>query len=439
MVSELSTLGGFVAILLSLVVPSPAFARPEVCDEVQREIDALALAPEPEVLMTLAPHFSPAAIDALLRTARTAPMTTAHGAYMALGLSRMAIALQRLRVERPPPDRRLSWSLAMMALGDVVGTSTITQALLEGDVEVRRLTAEALAIMPQKRPRTILYEALVDDDPQVKLTAAEVHVKWWSARARRVLIDMLSDRDAGRAERAARALFEQDHRFRPDELASLPEGVVAQALVSNAVHRVRVAKAIRGQLMNQKPIVRSSALAALLATGGLDSPASVTRWAKRARPRYGEEVDGQAAMAIALKNAGSVDALEKLEPAAVPSAAQVLWAFSGAGAPQNQLEPDHARSIEHVMEAWIGQGLLDDPSQARVLQAMATSDPLAGLALARSRMQGPEGRALGEALEIMARIGGDADVPALMAVAKKAHDPKIRASAWRAASEVCKR
>ena len=425
--------------LFLLATTSEANARPEVCGEVQREIDALAAAPEPEVLMTLAPHFSPAALDTLLQQARTAGLPTAHGAYMALGLSRLATGLQRLRTEPVPADRRLSWSLAMLAFGDAAGTATVARALVEGTLETRRLVSGALAQMPQKRPRTILYEALIDDDPQVRLTAAEVHVRFWSHRARRVLIEMLSDRDPARAERAARALFEQDHRFRPEELASLPEGVVAQALVSNAVKRARVAKTVRSQLMHPKPIVRSSALAALIATGGIDAPKGVTQWARRARPKFGEEVDGQAAMAIALKSAAGVDPLGKLGPTAVASAVQVLWAFSGAGAPYNQLEPEHARSIERVIEGWIAQGLLDEPTQARVLEAMAQTDQLAGLALARARLVGPEGRGSFTALSIILRYGGPADVPVLSSVAKKTRDPKIRASAWRAAAEVCKR
>jgi HEAT repeat protein len=399
----------------------------------------LASAPEAEVLIALAPHFSPVALDALFRIAKNGQMPTAHGAYMALGLSKLATGLQRLRTEPPPPDRRLSWSLAMLAFGDGVGTTTITRALVHGHLDQRRMVADALAMMPQKRPRTILYEALVDDDPQVRLTAAEVHVRFWSHRARRVLIEMVSDRDQTLAERAARSLFEQDHRFRPEELARLPEAVAAPALVANAVKRVRVANAVRGQLMHAKPLVRSSALAALIAIGGMDAPKGVNAWAKRARPKFGEEVDGQAAMAIALKNTVGVEGLTKLAPTAVPSAAQVLWAFSGAGAPHNQLEPDHARSLEAAIETWIAQGLLDDPTQARVLEAMATTDPYAGLALARARVVGAEGRAQTMALNIIARLGGITDVPVLSSVAKKATNPRVRAASWRAASEVCRR
>jgi hypothetical protein len=399
----------------------------------------LAAAPEAEVLIALAPHFSPGALDALFRIAKSGQMPTAHGAYMALGLSKLATGLQRLRTEPPPPDRRLSWSLAMLAFGDGVGTTTITRALVHGHLDQRRMVADALAMMPQKRPRTILYEALVDDDPQVRLLAAEVHVRFWSHRAKRVLIEMVSDRDQTLAERAARSLFEQDHRFRPEELARLPEAVAAPALVANAVKRVRVANAVRGQLMHAKPLVRSSALAALIAIGGMDAPKGVNAWAKRARPKFGEEVDGQAAMAIALKNTVGVEGLTKLAPTAVPSAAQVLWAFSGAGAPHNQLEPDHARSLEAAIETWIAQGLLDDPTQARVLEAMATTDPFAGLALARARVVGPEGRAQMMALDIIARLGGSADISVLSSVAKKATNPRVRAASWRAASEVCRR
>jgi hypothetical protein len=209
--------------------------------------------------------------------------------------------------------------------------------------------------------------------------------------------------------------------------------------VANAVKRSRVAKTIKNQLMHAKPIVRSSALAALIATGGMDAPRGVTAWAKRARPKYGEEVDGQAAMAIALKNTGGVDGLTKLAPTAVPSAAQVLWAFSGAGPPYNQLDPEHARSLEAAIESWMLQGLLDDPTQARVLEALATTDAVAGLALARARAVGGEGRALSMALQIIGRIGGSADVPVLVSVARKAKDPRVRAASWRAAAEVCRR
>jgi HEAT repeat protein len=426
--------------LFLLASPSVALARPEACGEVQREIDRLASAAEPEVLMDLAPHFSPAALDELLRVARTGPAPLAHGAYMALGLSRLAAGLKRLRAEPPPPaDRRLSWSLAMLALGDGTGTGTITAALVRGPLEQRRMVAHALALMPQKRPRTILYEALVDEDPQVRLTAAEVHVRFWSHRARRVLIEMMSDRDPVLAERAALALYEQDHRFRPEELAGLPEGVAAPALVANAVKRVRVARSVKSQLMHTKRIVRSSALAALVALGAMDAPREVQAWARRARPRFGNEVDGQAAMAIALKNAVGVEGLLKLEAGAVPSAAQVLWAFAGAGAPYNQLDPEHARSLESAVESWVAQGLLDDRAQSRVLEAMAATDPLAGLALARSRAVGPEGGALLTALAIIERIGGSADVQVLSTVAKKTTNPRTRAAAWRAGSEVCRR
>lgn len=423
--------------LLGLLLPSGASA--DVCGEVQREIDALAETTEPVVLITLGPHYGSSAIDALLETARTGPPEAARGAYLALGLSRLAPALRAIRATPPPKGGdALSWSLAMLALGDAAGTGTISRALLSEPLSTRRMTAEALAKMPQKRPRTILYQGLTDEDPQVRLTAAEVHVRHYSRRARRVLVEMLSSPVEAYRIRAARALAEQRHRFRPEELSALPAPVVGPAFVANAARRGRIAKLARVQLNSSKAEARGAALAALVAIGA-ESPAAVARWEKRTKARFGPDVSGQAAMASALLGTAGVEALDALEPELVPAAAAVLWAFTGAGPPRNRLEPDHAHLLARVVERWIVQGFLDDARQAQVLSAMAAADPLAGLSLARARVLGPEGAALEAALEVMARTAAERDVPALMAAARRAKDPALRAQAWRAASEVCRR
>lgn len=425
--------------LALLGVALPGAARADVCQEVQREVDALAESTDPTVLVTLGPYYSAGAVTKLLETARSGPEDAVRGAYLGLGLSRLAPALRAIRTT-PPKGRsaRLSWSLAMLALGDAAGTGTISAALSSGSVSTRRSIAEALAKMPQKRPRMILYHGLTDEDAQVRLTAAEVHVRHYSRRARRVLVEMLSSPIESFRIRAARALDAQGHRFRPESLSKLPSAVAGPAFVANATKRGRIAKLARSQLNSAKPEARGAALAALVAIGA-ESPAAIARWARRGKARFGADVTGQAAMATALLGPRGVDALGELDPALVPAAAGVLWAFTGAGPPVNRLEPDHAHLLARVVERWIVQGFLEDPLQARVLTAMAAADPLAGLSLARARVLGPEGDALTAALQVMADTAVERDVPALMAAARRAEDPAIQAQAWRAAAEVCRR
>jgi hypothetical protein len=116
-----------------------------------------------------------------------------------------------------------------------------------------------------------------------------------------------------------------------------------------------------------------------------------------------------------------------------------MIAFAGAGPPKNQLDPEHARQLARVVEGWIVDGTLDDERQARSLAAITSTDPPAGLGLARARLLGPEGQAQRVAIETMARFGTAQDVPPLMAVTRRATSPSIEAEGWRAASSICRR
>ncbi|MCB9654563.1 MAG: HEAT repeat domain-containing protein [Deltaproteobacteria bacterium] len=390
----------------------------------------------------LAPYAGAAAVDGLLARARSGDDADAFAAFFAVGLSRDVEALRRLRHIAPPKPGlpTLGWALGLLALGDGSMTATIAKSLRAGPVSVRRRVAETLALLPQKRPRMLLYESLVDADPQVRLAAAEVHVKQNSRRARRVLLELLRSSRRTFRNRAGYALLHRRYRFSSEELAMLPEGLRVQALVAHAVGARRPnRKLLRQQILGTDPGARVAALAVVAATGA-ESRGSLARLRRLVRARRGPGAAAEASMAMALLDEQMVDTqLAGFNAAQAERATLVFFGFAAGGAPHNQLEPSHALRLAAVFGDWIQRSLISDELQSLMLLALDASDASAGLVAARTRLASRgDGEGLRTAVKIVGRSGNLRDVPTLLGLLSKIDaKSRTRAELLRASAQSC--
>jgi HEAT repeat protein len=410
---------------------------------VQRAIDQLALdSTDAKVIVRLAPFLGVDAAKKLLQRAQSADDETAFYAYLTVGLSRHSDALRVLYDgPRPKTDKqRLSRALALLALGDGAGTSTIANVLQSGPLAERRRVAEALAYMPQKRPRMILYDALEDVDEVVRFHAARVFADVEGIHARRTLVDIMKNGSAPFQKRAARILVRNGYPFRPDEMGQLQAADRVQSLVTEAVRGRRTN--LRNLSLGVRSVdeaTRSGAFAALGLLGSAD--AAATRKVEKALEKKStpEMIDALVTALALAGDAKSTKALESFDKAQARRALLVIWGFASAGPPKSQLDPTHAGEIARAIEGWMTHGLIEQDDQSRAIRAMERCDPLAGLLLARSRIAiGGEGVALRSAVRLIGRSGSAGDLAQLFAIAKKGAQD-LRAEAWRAAARVCTR
>lgn len=440
---HLDTPWGLLGAALLALAPASALGAGDPCEAVRTAARGLLRQPIPaEARLELAPLAPVAAVPDLLANARGAQaVSSALSSYMALGLSRHADALKRLRgLPPPPPAERLGRALALLALGDASGTGTVAWGLTEAPVEVRRQTASMLARMRQVRPRRLLYEALTDEDPEVRLIAAEVNVKHYSRRARRVLGALLTQGPAPLRARAAQALYDVGRRFGPKDLAALPPRLRGPSVVrAHLASRRPNPRVMRNLLPSRDDAVRAGAFASLVAAGGT-SASLLKRYAKVAVASRGVAAQAQLSMALALLGeTPPLDALAALPSAGAGAAVEVLWAFCQAPAPHHRLDPEHAARLASVFEAWTQQARLDPDHQARALVALARAEPSVGLRLARTLISaGGPGPAWTAALRIVAEQGGAPDAQVLLS-RLGVLPPEAAASAVRAAGAVCGR
>ncbi|MBK8012447.1 MAG: HEAT repeat domain-containing protein [Deltaproteobacteria bacterium] len=431
-------------LVLSLGTPSVARAAQDApCAGLGRRIrEAVERSSDPRAQLWLAPYTGPAAVDGLLSRARSGDESDAFSALFAVGLSRDVEALRRLRhIERPKPGLpTLGWALGLLALGDGSMTATIARALKVEPVAVRRRVAETLALLPQKRPRMLLYESLSDADPQVRLIAAEVHLKQNSRRARRVLLELLRAPRRTFRNRAGYALLHRRHRFSAEELAMLPEGLRVQALVAHALSGRRPnQKLLRQQILGADPSARVAALAAVAATGS-ESRGGLARLRRLVRARRGLGAAAEVSMAMALLDEQLVDAqLDEFSAAQAERAALVFFGFAAGGSPHNQLEPSHALRLATVFGDWVKRSLLSDELQSLMLLALDAADASAGLVAARARIGSRgDGEGLRTAIKIVGRSGRLDDVPKLLGLLSKVDGKsRTRAEVLRASAQTC--
>jgi hypothetical protein len=412
-----------------------------VCKDVARGIDQLVLeAADGKVLVRLAPYLGIEAAKQLLSRAGSAPDEAAFFAYLAVGLSRHSEALRLLHEgTRPRTDgQRLSRALALLALGDGAATGTVSAVLFGGALEDRRRVAEALARMPQKRPRQMLYEAIDDVDEIVRYHAAKVFVEVDSVRAKKALAEML--KGSALQKKAAHVLVRNNYFFKPDELAQVSAPDRAQMIIVDAARGRRSNLRLLGQQFRANDeVVRSSAFAAMALLQGAEV-AQMKKLERLLEKKPTMDVGAELVTGLALTNdATSLKGLEGFDKTSAKRSLAVLWAFASAGPPRSQLDPTHAGQIARAIESWMTAGFLEDEEAARAIRAMERCDPLAGLLLARSRLQkGEGGTALRTAIRLLGRSGSVNDVPALIDIAKKA-PADLKSEALRAAARVCAR
>lgn len=409
---------GCALVLLALVGSAgPAWGEGPRCAAVDNSVEALystPLKPEPKVM--LGPVAPERVVPALLAAARSSTGAASRASFLALGFSRHATALKALRdLREVGSGQRLGRALALLALGDGSESGTVAWALYRGPVEVRRSTARVLAEMEQSRPRRMLFEAMLDEDPQVRLTAAEVQIHRYSRRARRVLHELMVQGPEPLVAPAAQALYATNIPFRTDELQRLPDPLKGPMQVRlHMASRRRSAQSLKGKLPSTDRFVRAGAFAALAVSGDA-SAAVVRRFAKVALAARGASAEAQLRMCLALMgDAEAIETLVALQGEEARAAVDVFWAFSGARASDHRLDAEHAAKLARGVESWLQRGFLDPVREAQVIEALHRADPLVGLQVARRRLVGGPGAGWQAALEVVRLSGIGADSDALL-------------------------
>lgn len=355
--------------------------------------------------------------------------------WLAVGLTRHAELLRVISSSPPPPgrDTRLARAIALLAIGDGADSATISAALHGPDVALRRSVASALGRLPQKRPRVMLEEVLLDADPAVRFQAARVLGPAGSHRARRVLGELTHGTDLDLARRAARALARSGYLLRPEELLLLSSSQRLDLVMREAARGRRGSLALlSAERRSKDPEARALAFAALAVLH--PEPArllqKVTQGAKPEEPT--PELLGALALA---GEPTAVDRLLALDRAGVERVIEVWFAYSSA---PGELDPERAGRLSRVAEGWLVRGLVGDLHQRLLLRAFGRLDVMSGLVLARARLLGPDGAALRTAARMVGRRGARGDVALLAGVAERTAGT-TRVTALRAAARVCKR
>lgn len=400
------------------------------------KIDATAkTAKTPQTMIRLAPFYSENAVASLL--SRRDSYSVFRAARLALGLSKHAKGLRKLKEKPPSASERLPNAVALLALGDGSESATIAHHLFEGKAPTRRWLVSALSNMPHKRPRMLLYQAMQDPDPVVRMVSAEVSLRYGSRRARRVLRKLLKEGPKPYRVQVAQSLLMRRHRFAPDELAKLPESFQVQAIVGSEIRRAKL-RSTRLQALSSYAPRRSAALA-ILAASGLESVAGFKRLAPRLRKKFGPSADAEVTMALALLNdPKALSALPGLPTELAMSAERVLWGFSGAGVPYNRLGVEHSIALARALEGWVVRGNLSSRAQARAMRALEAAESTGALLLARARLMGPPGAALLTAIKLVGNYGTARDIQPLIAVGQRG-PAEVSTEAWRAAALLCRR
>lgn len=430
-------LAGTLLVVLGLAVPAAGQGLTKRCLRVDRAVEAFyrtSMPPEQTVLLAeIAPV---GAVAGLMQTARADFGPSGRASYVALGLSRHARVLKQLRdLPQPKTQEKLGRALGLLALGDATGTGTVSWALINGPVELRRSTAWALSRMEQVRPRRMLFEAMVDPDPEVRLIGAEIHVHRYSRRARKVLRELLT---GPHSARAAAAMYNAQVGFRAEDLPRLPDHLRGPVLIRlNPPHRKRSPQKLRTRLASKDAFVRAGAFAGLAAAA--TPPAMLKRYARTALKSRGVLAEAQLRMSLALLgDAESIETLQALDRDSARAAADVLWAFSSARAPHHRLDAGHAAKIARGVESWMKRGFLEPFREAQMIRALQRAHVPVGVRLSRTRLSGGQGLGLAAALQILSADGRGADSDRILSALPRL-GPAITVQALKAARALCAR
>lgn len=416
----------------------------DVCREVAREIDRRILETDaPGELIALGGHISERSLEPLLRLgqARSDP-DAVIASYLAIGLSRHAAALRMLRAAPPRFERahQLGHALALFALGEGSATASIALVLARGVAADRRRVAEALALMPQARPRIMLHEALSDADEQVRLAAAALEVKLGNRRARKTALQLLGSASPEVVERTARVLLSSRLEPAPlEDLPRFPPDLRAQGMVRWALRLERPPRSVlRPRVLSSDPVERAGAIAALVASRGVDAN-ELLGLARAIGVKHGAVAEAAVSAGLALLGRSELyDAISGADAVLGKEIARVLGALAGARGLYTELAPEDARSVGRAVASWVERGMVDDQDVGKSIEGLAAIDPAAALFAARARLEGTEGPGLVPALRVIAQHGGPLDLAAVVRVAREEHGP-VRTEAWIAAARVCSR
>ncbi len=424
---------------IGVLLASLALSAPQLCKEIGEQVDREAKAAPPASLALLAPYFSEETVPILLKRAQAEPSMASIHLYLTLGLARHAEALRQLRqVDAPGPKyQRIGWALGHLALGDAAYSSTVSEALVNSGVPLRRLMAEALAMMEQKRPMNLLYAALKDDDASVRLTAAKIHVHRYSSRARKVLLSLLRDGDEASRLAATEALLSAHYRFGKGRWNQLPVRLRSQAVVASALRRKRLPGHYQ-LLLHKDDSVRAGAYAAA-ALNQAFSAVQLKRVSKKAIRYHPDKAPAELAMSLLLMGEPIEDTGLNIVPHKnVPASLEVLWAYGQGGRGRAGLSKFQARSLSVQLNQWLQEEALDQHLEGQALKALAEINPGEGVRLAQSRVTKASGKLLDTIVEILAREALPEDIDPLvqqLSVQKGLTRARILA----AAAKVCQR
>lgn len=427
--------GTWTVAVVTLIAPLGAAAAEDPCASFDRAVLDLAdQTRDGALLLALAPHWSSGAIPTLVRRAEADAGPLGEKLLYSVGLSDQAEGLRLLHQKRLPRALAKARSVALFALGEGSESATVSAALSEASGDARFEIAQVLGKVRQPRAREILEGLAGDPDVRVRLAVAESLIGQRSARARKILLDLMHAADPEIAARAGRILSES--HFSQGSMEELPSSLQTRAAVRLAAkgHKDVIAKA-RLDVALADHDRRATALAVLVIAPD-ETPASIEKAAKKALDRYGPRAALEVKMAQALLGeAAALPALEAADPAFQPGPAQVLIAFSEAGRAHAALPREQAARLVSAVARW----KLDDKLWGRFVQALAVVAEDSALEMVRPRLSGAEGPALVSALTVMGQVGRKADVPAMIDTARRPLSAEVRAAAFAAAARLCPR
>ncbi|MBI2373894.1 MAG: HEAT repeat domain-containing protein [Deltaproteobacteria bacterium] len=412
--------------LFTVLFASPLQAGP--CERAQVGLDALVLELDGEWAIRLAPYVSSVGVGPLAGLVWAKDESRATWAAIVLGMSRQSNALSALREEPrgAAPMTRLGRALGLLALGDGAGTGSIAEAIENGSPEQRRLVAQVLGKQRTMRAGALLAPLLRDPDPEARLWAAR-RGDWWKPQRARKALEELADWPEPEIHRpAARTLATRRIHGRWLRVLPLPERARFDA---RRLNREASVAALRSALKEVDALAIPSALG-VAAAAGVKTPIL-----KRI---VGDRAPGELFMLRWLE--GDPEALAGIAQVDAPNAKNVivlLFAYSGGDSSRLKLTKEKSSELVPSFERFIVTKTVDDVVGSWAIRALDRLEPNAALALARTRVLGPEGIGQRSAMRVIGRHG-DSPVEVLLA-GERSRDKATRAVALRAALDVCRR
>jgi hypothetical protein len=149
-----------------------------------------------------APQGGRRGIAALPGGTHAAPYDTRHSAPGAAADPEVAgeedklLAMKKIALEDPDPDRRLAAIAMLSTTDDPEALAVLAQALSDPNEEVRMAALEALSDFTHEPPVDAIEDALRDPSPDIRFEALSVLADVGGERARSAIEQALSDPDA---------------------------------------------------------------------------------------------------------------------------------------------------------------------------------------------------------------------------------------------------